>query len=38
VPEKPMPTSWPPNTGFSPRAGVCSWFRICPFQRPFSEV
>ena len=24
VPEKPMPTSWPPNTGFSPFAGVCS--------------
>jgi hypothetical protein len=24
VPEKPMPTSWPPKIGFSPTAGVCS--------------
>ena len=24
VPEKPMPTSWPPKMGFSPMAGVCS--------------
>src|SRR5207245_7941933 len=38
LPEKPMPTSWPPNTELLPLAGVCSWLRICPFQRPFSEV
>src|SRR5205085_11821198 len=38
LPEKPMPTSWPPKIGFSPTAGVCSWLRIWPFQRPFSEV
>ena len=31
------PTSWPPKIGSS-LAGVCSWLRICPFQRPFAAV
>jgi len=38
TPEKPMPTSCPPKIGLSPLAGVCSWLRIWPYQRPHSEV